>query len=128
MNRYLLDTHALIWFMEGDVNLSPTAKGIISDAPNEIFVSLVSFWEMAIKISLGKLKLTMSLKEYFQKTAQRSFLLQQAQPSHILLIEAMPWHHKDPFDRMLIAQALSEDFTLIGNEKMFDLYGVKRLW
>ncbi|MBK9015355.1 MAG: type II toxin-antitoxin system VapC family toxin [Saprospiraceae bacterium] len=128
MNRYLLDTHALIWFMEGERNLSTTAQGIISDARNEILVSIASFWEMAIKISLGKLKLTMSLHEYFQKTEQSGFLLLQAKPAHVLLIETMPWHHKDPFDRMLIAQGLVEDIPIVSKEILFDSYGVKRVW
>ncbi len=128
MNRYLLDTHALIWFMEGEPYLSTTAQGIISDARNEILVSIASFWEMAIKISLGKLKLTMSLHEYFQKTEQSGFLLLQAQPAHVLLIETMPWHHKDPFDRMLIAQGLGEDIPIVSKETLFDSYGVKRVW
>jgi PIN domain nuclease of toxin-antitoxin system len=126
--KYLLDTHALIWFAEADVQLSPKAKIAIELPTNSVFVSRVSLWEMAIKLSIGKLALSRSLSDVIQQIESAGIELLPLEISHILLVQSLPYTHRDPFDRMLIAQALSEGMTLVSNEGIFDQYGVARLW
>jgi len=126
--KYLLDTHALIWFAEADAQLSPKAKVAIELPTNSIFVSKVCLWEMAIKFSTGKLTLSRSLPEVIQLIENAGIELLSLEVPHILLVESLPYAHRDPFDRMMIAQALSERMTLVSNEVIFDQYGVARLW
>lgn len=121
----LLDTHAFIWFSENDARLSHLAKEAIESPTNIRFVSMASFWEMAIKISIGRLPL---LKDIIGEIQANGFDFLPILPTHILKIENMPYFHRDPFDRMLIAQALAEDFTLVSNDGLFDQYNVKRIW
>lgn len=109
--RYLLDTHTLIWFLEGDNRLSVAANDIISNADTEIYVSIVSLWEMAIKISLGKLQLSQSLEQMIDKVGQQNITLFEVHPAHVLAVLNLPFEHRDPFDRLLIAQALVESET-----------------
>lgn len=125
---YLLDTHSLIWFFEGNSKLPDSARQIICTPENIIYLSVASLWEMAIKISIGKLTLSQPLEKVIERLPEESISLLDISPKQILQVLTLPLHHRDPFDRMLIAQALSEDLTLIGNEEMFDLYGVKRVW
>lgn len=124
----LLDTHALIWFGENDPQLSKKAKQSIESPDNEKYVSLASLWEMAIKSSLGKLQLKMQLKEIIAALQSNGFVLLPVSTDHVLQVETLPFFHKDPFDRLLIAQALHEGFAIVSNEGLFDDYGVKRLW
>jgi len=126
--KYLLDTHALIWFAEADIQLSPKAKIAIELPTNSVFVSKVCLWEMAIKFSIGKLAISKSLSEVIQQIESAGIELLPLEVSHILLVESMPYVHRDPFDRMMIAQALREGMTLVSNEAIFDQYGVARLW
>ena len=126
--RYLLDTHTLIWFLEGDNRLSVAANDIISNADTDIYVSIVSLWEMAIKISLGKLQLTQSLEQVIDKLGQQNITLFSVHPTHVLTVLNLPFEHRDPFDRLLIAQALVEDMKFISNEALFLRYGVDRVW
>jgi PIN domain nuclease of toxin-antitoxin system len=126
--RYLLDTHTLIWFLEGDNRLSVAANDIISNADTDIYVSIVSLWEMAIKISLGKLQLSQSLEQVIDKLGQQNITLFSVYPTHVLTVLNLPFEHRDPFDRLLIAQALVEDMTFISNEALFLRYGVDRVW
>ncbi len=125
---YLLDTHALIWFLEGDECLSAKAKEIISDDNAEIRVSIVSLWEMAIKISLGKLQLSQSLRQVIETVEKLNIALLSVKTSHLLGLLDLPFEHRDPFDRLLISQALVENHKLISNETMFLQYGVDRVW
>jgi len=126
--RYLLDTHTLIWFLEGDHRLSVAANDIVSDADNDIYVSIVSLWEMAIKISLGKLQLSQSLEQVIDQLGQQNITLFEVHPTHVLTVLSLPFEHRDPFDRLLIAQALVEDMKFISNEALFLRYGVDRVW
>jgi PIN domain nuclease of toxin-antitoxin system len=126
--RYLLDTHTLIWFLEGDHRLSAAANDIVSDADNDIYVSIVSLWEMAIKISLGKLQLSQSLEQVIDQLGQQNITLFEVHPTHVLTVLSLPFEHRDPFDRLLIAQALVEDMKFISNEALFLRYGVVRVW
>lgn len=124
----LLDTHAFIWFSENDEKLSVAAKSAIESPANIRFVSMATFWEMAIKLSIGRLPLKKDLKDIIDQVQGNGFDLLPILSDHVLRIETLPYFHRDPFDRMLIAQSLAEDFTIISNEALFDQYGVKRLW
>ncbi len=126
--NYLLDTHTLIWFLEGDKRLSTTAKGIICNDDSDAYVSIVSLWEMAIKISLGKLELSQSLDQIINKLPQQNITLLPIQPAHVLAVLSLPFEHRDPFDRLLIGQALVENMKFISNEALFLRYSVDRVW
>jgi PIN domain nuclease of toxin-antitoxin system len=126
--KYLLDTHALIWFLEGDERLSSKAKNIVCNDDAVIYVSIVSLWEMAIKISLGKLELSQSLEQIIAKLPQQSMTVLSVQPIHVVTLLSLPFEHRDPFDRLLIAQALRENMILMSNEVLFLRYGVNRVW
>jgi PIN domain nuclease of toxin-antitoxin system len=126
--RYLLDTHSLIWFLEGDNRLSATAKDIFNDDNADIYLSIVSLWEMAIKIGLGKLKLSQSLEQVIDTLEQQSISLLSVKPAHVLAVLNLPFEHRDPFDRLLIGQALVENMKFLSNEALFLRYGVDRVW
>lgn len=125
---YLLDTHALIWFLEGDERLPVTARNIICDDNADIYVSIVSLWEMAIKISLGKLTLSQSLKQVIDTLERQSISLLSVEPAHVLAVLTLPFEHRDPFDRLLVSQALVDGMKFISNEALFLRYGVDRVW
>jgi PIN domain nuclease of toxin-antitoxin system len=122
---YLLDTHALIWWLEKDENLSLKAHELIDTGVNNTLVSFVTPWEMAIKAGIGKLH---DVGPFQKISDKHSLSLLPINLAHIEKVKTLPHHHRDPFDRMLIAQALAEDLTLISNEAIFDAYGVKRVW
>lgn len=126
--KYLLDTHALIWFLEGDQRLSAPAQSIICNDDADVYVSIVSLWEMAIKISLGKLALSQSLDQIIEKLPQQNIMLLPIQPAHVLAVLRLPFEHRDPFDRLLIGQALVENMKFISNEALFLRYSVDRVW
>ena len=128
MKKYLLDTHALIWFLEGDNQLSNKAKNIILDTDNQLFVSIASLWEMAIKISIGKLNLTQSLELIIERLPIEFIEILPIETPSILASQNLPFHHKDPFDRILIAQTLTENLSIVSIETIFDGYGVERIW
>lgn len=125
--RILIDTHILIWHLEDDVRLSQEHSDFIEDAGNAIYVSVASLWEIAIKTSLGKLSLSRSISEIFAEVDSSATSLLAIEPSHTLQVSSLPFHHKDPFDRMIIAQALVEDLSLVSNDVNFAYYGVDLL-
>jgi PIN domain nuclease of toxin-antitoxin system len=127
--RLLLDTHTLLWWVEGAPQLSAKARKAIAVPDNACYVSLASAWEMAIKCQLGKLKLASSLRQYFpSQLAANGFVQLDIAFSHVARVETLPFHHRDPFDRLLIAQALEEKLTLVSADAVFEGYGVKRIW
>ena len=127
--RVLLDTHALIWFVAGSENLPVVARSVIADAGNEVFVSAVSAMEVTTKFRLGKLPSAAALANDFERViAERGFLPLPITVGHAERAGAMAIPHKDPFDRLLIAQAVAEGMTLISNEAVFSSFGVGRLW
>jgi PIN domain nuclease of toxin-antitoxin system len=125
----LLDAHALLWFFAGSSQLSAKALGCIQDVRNTIFVSSATLWEIGIKDSLGKLSLPKPFEELFpaRLDASNIFILPILVP-HLHEHRKLPFHHNDPFDRLVIAQALSEDLTLVSRDGEFAAYGVKLLW
>lgn len=109
----LLDTHTLIWFINGDVSLSDKAKEEIIRRPYNNFVSVASIWEIAIKISIGKLDLETSFENFISHVKRNSFYILPVSTADTLTLTSLPFHHRDPFDRMLIAQAKNNDLQLI---------------
>lgn len=129
--RLLLDTHAFLWFVGGDTSLSVPARSAIEDPDNEVFVSVASAWEVAIKVSLGKLRVDAPTVEAFfdEQMDGNGFGYLPIDPPHAFRAAALPFHHRDPFDRLLIAQALEESMTLVSKEgAAFALYGVALTW
>jgi PIN domain nuclease of toxin-antitoxin system len=127
--RLLLDTHALIWWLAGDRQLRSPAREAIGDAGNAVYVSAVSAWEVTTKARLGKLPRAKSLAQDFSdQIKQQGFLTLDISVEHAQRAGNLPGRHKDPFDRMLIAQAQAENLVLVSNEAVFDRYGVTRLW
>lgn len=127
--RLLLDTHALLWAVTGDKRLSRKAEAALADLSGEIFVSAASAWEIATKFRLGRLAGAGPLVNHFDATLRRvGFYGLPIGMDHARRAGLLHGEHKDPFDRMLIVQALIEDLTLVSNEKLFDSFGVRRLW
>lgn len=127
--RLLLDTHALIWWLAGDEALSRHAREVIADEANTVVVSAASAMEVATKVRIGKLPDAALLAQDFEAImAEQGFLELPISVRHARLAGEMNIVHKDPFDRLLIAQALAEDLVLISNEALFDGFAVNRLW
>lgn len=127
--RILLDTHAMYWYIEGDPQLSSEAQAIIQDASNDALISPASYWEIAIKISIKKWRLNRPYADFIDiGLKQYDFQILPIMPLHTAALITMPFHHRDPFDRLLAAQALAEGVSLVSNDSAFDAYGVKRLW
>ncbi len=126
--KLLLETHAFLWFIDDDPRLSLTAKTTIETTP-EVYVSLVSVWEMAVKISNGKLTVPESLREFvMQHLTRNRFQLLPIELEHTVMVAQLPLHHKDPFDRLLICQAMSTGFRLVSADSMFAEYAVAPVW
>ena len=121
--HYLLDTHVLIWRAENQ-NLSQNVLNIINNPENTILVSHASLWEMTIKVSIGKLKLNFSIAEFPNLLIQNQFSILPFDFKNYEILSQLPFHHQDPFDRMLIAQAMSENISIISHDSKFDLYDV----
>ena len=120
--RYLLDTHIFLWWLKGDKRLGRKTKEIIRNSHNEIFISVVSTWEMSIKQKVGKLSLKASVGEYFE---QSGFLILDVVLDHILALEKLPFHHQDPFDRLLVAQARAENLVFVTDDRKIKQYDLK---
>ena len=132
---YLIDTYAIIWFLEGNPDLSPKAKNIIENEAEKITVSCISFWELAIKLSIGKLILEYPLDKIITSVEALWNVSYNLNPGIFHLIENMPFpksngiEHRDPFDRMLISQAITNNLQIISCDEKFDLYqSIKRIW
>jgi PIN domain nuclease of toxin-antitoxin system len=127
----LLDTHAMYWYIEGDPQLSGTAQSLIRDASNEVLVSAASYWEIAIKVGIGKWRLNRPYEEFVDLGLnQYGFRLLPILPTHAATLIGLPRlpNHKDPFDRLLVAQALHEQIPLVSADAQLDAYGVNRIW
>ena len=127
--RLLLDTHALLWFLAGDNALSTPARSAIESPANEKFVSHASAWEVAIKLSLGKLKLDVPYEEVFPTAVlANGFSVVTPRFDHYRALVGLPWHHRDPFDRLLVAVARLDSLTIVSKDPHLSAYGVKLLW
>jgi len=128
MNRYLIDTHTAIWFFNGDQKLSEKAKQIIRDRSNPIYLSIASAWEVAIKISIGKLDEIESVLNFLQDAKINDITILPVSPYCLTILETLPMHHRDPFDRLLIATAIAEQMTLITDDENTPKYEVSQIW
>jgi PIN domain nuclease of toxin-antitoxin system len=128
INNYLFDTHAFLWFMENDDRLSTKIISLSNSAETTFFVSTISFWEMSIKIQLGKLSTKIPLDEIYKITEDIGIKTLGLSYKHISELQKLPLFHKDPFDRILIAQAISEEMKLLSKDEKFVHYSVSTIW
>lgn len=127
--RLLLDTHAFLWFITDDPKLSATAKSAVADADNEILVSPASYWEVAIKVSIGKYPLSTPYEAFITRGIDdNDFAILPIDPKHTAALTNLPFHHRDPFDRLIIAQAMVEQISVISGDSVFDAYPITRIW
>jgi PIN domain nuclease of toxin-antitoxin system len=127
--KLLLDTHAFLWWVEGAPALGRRARAEISNPDNEVFVSLATCWELAIKLSLGKLRLTHSLDRFIPEQLTRNgFVLLRVEFPHVVRVAELPFHHRDPVDRVLVAQALQDELAIVSSDRVLRKYGVTVVW
>jgi PIN domain nuclease of toxin-antitoxin system len=125
----LLDTQAMLFFFWDDPQLSQKARATITDPANRKLVSLASCWELAIKVSTGKLSIGEPAKTYLpRELAANNFELLPITMEHATTVESLPYHHRDPFDRLLITQAMIEKMPIVSADAAFDSYGIPRIW
>lgn len=124
----LLDTHAFLWFVAGDRRLGAAARRALDNPAAEPMLSIASVWEMAIKSSLKRLVLPAPVDEYVAEKLRSNLRLLPLELAHAAAVERLPFHHQDPFDRVLIAQALAEDLAVITRDRLFRKYRVKTIW
>lgn len=127
--RLLLDIHTFLWWVEDAPALSKKARQALANPNNECLLSLVSCWEMAIKLSLGKLKLAGAIERFIpEQLAANGFQQLVMDFRHVARVATLPFHHRDPFDRLLAAQAKEEKLVIVSADAIFLKYGVKRIW
>ncbi|HEX7238791.1 MAG TPA: type II toxin-antitoxin system VapC family toxin [Longimicrobiaceae bacterium] len=126
--RLLLDTHTLLWWVANHPSLSEAADQALNESTNEVFVSAASAWEVTTKARLGKLTAGPLAQDFVGEVQRQGFVPLPITLDHGQRAGSLPGHHRDPFDRMLIAQAHAENLVLVSNEAVFDTYGVQRLW
>lgn len=125
----IVDTHALLWHYLDDPRLSTAAKATISNPANQVFVSAASHWEVAIKLSTGKYTLQVPFASFIQEAIHdNGFSLLSIEPRHSAELVSLPYHHRDPFDRVIIAQAIVEKLEVVSADPVFDLYPIRRIW
>ena len=128
MGHYLLDTHTAIWFFNGDAQLSETAKRVILDISNGKYISIASAWEVAIKLSIGKLSISGTTADFIQDIETNGIVILPIKSSHLSILESLPFIHRDPFDRLFVAAALAEQMTLITSDDNIARYDVPQIW
>jgi len=129
MNDYLLDTHAILWFFNGDnKSLSDRAKNIIENPQDIKYISMASVWEVSIKISIGKLEFPENTKGFIYQIKKHGFVLLPISEDYIIESEQLPLIHRDPFDRLLVATAISEQMNFISADKNISQYNVSLVW
>lgn len=127
--KYLIDTHTFLWAVSATNKLSQLSRSLIEDIDNEICLSTASLWEIAIKISIGKLRITHSYETFIsQQLALNEFFVVPASLKHYEAVASLPMHHKDPFDRLIVAQAMVEQMPVISIDDKFDRYRIQRIW
>jgi len=125
----ILDTHTFLWYTGGKPELSKTARQLIEDPKNDKWVSIASAWEIAIKVGNNNIELHVSFENMFPGQLEiNGFTPLSIRWPHLRQIAALPMHHRDPFDRLIIAQSILENMAIISADKAFDAYGVTRLW
>jgi PIN domain nuclease of toxin-antitoxin system len=127
--KLLLDTHTLLWLFSSDARLSKTAREVFLDEHNTLHFSIAGLWELTIKVSLGKLRLAENwMSALLEETRQNEITWLAITSAHCVKLAELPFHHRDPFDRMLVAQAFVENMVLVSRDKNFAKYGVRCIW
>jgi PIN domain nuclease of toxin-antitoxin system len=127
--RLLLDTHTFLWFVLNDSQLSRPAENAIADPANDILISPATYWEMALKVGKQKLDLHGTYDDFMNRgIGGNDFEILPIEPRHTSVLTTLPFHHKDPFDRLLICQAMIEQVPIVSIDAAFDAYGVTRIW
>ena len=121
--RLLLDTHALLWWLADDHQLGPQARELIEDPGNDVLISVVSLWEIVVKVRVGKLEA--DIQEVADSVTREGFALLDINSAHLVTLAQLPMHHRDPFDHLLIAQAIEEDATFISEDRNASRYKVR---
>ncbi len=120
--KFLLDTHAFIWFIQGDERLPGNIQELIASEKNDVFISIATFWELAIKISLGKLELSEPLEKVYNQALSEGFKILPIEHESIFRLMVLPMHHRDPFDRIIICTALVKSLNMVSADKYFKRY------
>ncbi|MCL2802248.1 MAG: type II toxin-antitoxin system VapC family toxin [Treponema sp.] len=128
MKGYLLDTHTAIWFFEGNSSISSKADQIIRNRTNRIYMSMISAWELTIKISLGKLRFSADVEGFIQVAQENDITFIPLEIAHLSVLKNLPLIHRDPFDRLLVATAIAEEMTLITIDENIAKYEVSQIW
>jgi PIN domain nuclease of toxin-antitoxin system len=126
--KHLIDTHTFLWFIGDNAHLSTSAKTLL-ESDVDLLISVASLWEIAVKVSIGKLTLAQSFEAFIpDQLARNDIELLPITVQHLSVVSALPFHHRDPFDRMLIAQAIIEQMPIVSIDNRFDQYNVTRVW
>jgi PIN domain nuclease of toxin-antitoxin system len=126
--NYLLDTHTLIWFLNGEDNLSDKSKEVIENPENSNFISIASIWELAIKISLDKFKFEKGFKKFLELIDENGFEIIPISFEHAVRLSRLEFIHRDPFDRLIVVQAMTDNLTVITKDENMAKYEIKTLW
>ena len=130
--KYLIDTHTFLWFSEGAIDISSLAKQLITDKNNEIYISIASLWEISIKTALNKLTITGAYDLIIEDVTENDMEILPINFAHTVIQNKLPFHHRDPFDRIIVSQAIVENMDIISKDAVFDIYladkSVKRIW
>ena len=130
--KYLIDTHTFLWFSEGASEISSTAKQLIIDKNNEIFISIASLWEISIKTALNKLTIAGAYELIIEDVIQNDMEILPINFAHTIIQNRLPFYHRDPFDRIIASQAIAENMDIISKDAIFDIYladkPVNRIW
>lgn len=124
----LIDTHTLLWFFSNDDRLSQKAGTAIENPDNNVFVSIASFWEIAIKLGLSKLALDIPFERLFEESDRLDIKILNINKEHLIYLKELSFIHRDPFDRIIICQSVVQDYTLVSADRIFDQYKIKILW
>lgn len=125
MNEFLVDTHVLLWYIQGNVRLSAKTITLINDPKNIVYVSKVSLWEISLKMSIGKLTLSVPFENLSQFLADKNFIVLDFDFADLSVLKELPFHHTDPFDRLIISQAINNNLYLISDDSKFAPYLVQ---
>jgi PIN domain nuclease of toxin-antitoxin system len=127
--EYLLDTHTLLWIITDDNQLSNKVKKLFLDEQNELYISVASLWEIAIKVSLKRLELGQSITDFYYKhVIGNKIKLLDLKVEHLAVLETLEFHHKDPFDRLIVCQSIVEKIPVLSSDKVLSKYPIKRVW
>jgi len=124
----ILDTHTIIWYLNNHPQLPRQVSTLLEIEENLLGVSIATYWEIAIKLNLKKLSLPIDLENFILLTREKKIHILPISEKAVLLTENLPLHHRDPFDRIIIAEAISQDVPIVSADKVFDLYDIERIW